>query len=176
LFGHTSGYRKRPPGDSVLESLANRIAATDASQLLQNTEFVVPLSQSLHIVGIAVLFTCSTMINLRLLGLGSSARSVSAVIGTALPWMWRALILCVVTGALQTFIEPLRQFVTTIYWWKLLLIAILAALTFDLQRRVRVQGGSWDTESPPASMRRFAAFSVVGWITVIFLGRFIGYV
>jgi hypothetical protein len=160
----------------VLEALGEWIAATDASVMLQDAGFVVPLSQSLHIVGIAVLFASALMINLRLLGLGSQARSVSAVIATALPWMWRALLLCVVTGVLQTFIEPQRQFETSIYFWKLFLIGLLALLTRWLQRTSRSQGSTWDAETPPASARSFAVSSSIGWIVVIFFGRFIAYV
>lgn len=160
----------------MLEDLANRIAETDASLALQNTSFVVPLSQSLHIVGIAVLITCALTINARLLGIGARSRSTSDVITTALPWMWRALLLCALTGALQTFIEPLRQFGTMLYFYKMLLVAALAILTLWLQRMFRANASEWSSATVPASARSFAALSTVGWVTVIFLGRFIGYV
>ncbi len=160
----------------MLEELADWIAATDTSVFLQDAEFAVPLSQSLHIIGVAVLFASALMINVRLLGLGSKVRNVSAVMATSLPWMWRALLLCACTGALQTFIEPQRQFATTIYFWKMGLIAVLALLTWWLQRTSRAVGTAWDAQTPPASARSFALLSSLGWTLVIFFGRFIAYV
>jgi hypothetical protein len=161
----------------MFRAAAEQIAASPVSQTLQNALWVVPVSQSVHIIAISVLFASALLINLRLLGVGVGGRSVSQLAGTLLPWMWRALLLLFLTGSLQTLIEPVRQFITPIFWGKMGLIVVLALLTLWFSRTLRTHAAQWDLpESRPAVARAFAVVSTLGWLTVIVFGRFIGYV
>jgi hypothetical protein len=161
----------------MFRATADQIAASAASQALQNVLWIVPVSQSIHIVCLSVLFVAALKINLRVLGVGAQGRSVSQLVETLVPWMWRALLVLLLTGLLQTFIEPVRQFVTPIYWMKMLLVAVLALLTAWFARSVRARAAQWDAAATrPAAATVFAIVSTVGWLTVIAFGRFIGYV
>lgn len=161
----------------MFKATAEQIAASDLSQALQNMLWVVPVSQSTHIVALSVLFASVLMISLRLLGVGAGGRSVSQLAGTLLPWIWRALLVLLLTGVLQTIIEPVRQFITPIFWLKMLLVAALALLTVWFSRTLRANVAAWDSPAtrPPAA-KLFAIVSIVGWSVVIVFGRFIGYV
>ena len=55
----------------MLREFAGWIAATPLSRTFQDVLWIVPASQSLHIIALAVVFSSALMINLRLLGLGS---------------------------------------------------------------------------------------------------------
>lgn len=161
----------------MLRAAAEQIAASDLSRTLQNVLWLVPVSQSIHIVALSILFASAILINLRLLGVGIGGRSVSQLTGTLLPWMWRALLVLFLTGSLQTLIEPVRQFITPIFWGKMALIAVLALLTLWYSRTLRANVAQWDSaERRPGVARAFAVFSTLGWLTVIVFGRFIGYV
>ena len=161
----------------MFRSLAEQIANSNLSLILQNTSWVVPLTQSIHIVALSVLFASVLMISLQLLGVGARSRSVSQVAGTLLPWMWRALLVLLVTGMLQAFIEPVRQFITPIFWFKMLLVASLAVLTLWFSRTLRANVSAWDAPATrPAAAKLFAVVSIIGWSTVIVFGRFIAYV
>ena len=155
---------------------ADAIAASDLSVTLQNILGVVPVSQSIHIACLSVLFASAMMINLRLLGIGSKGRSVSSLVATLVPWMWGALLGCLLTGTVQTITEPVRQFVTPIFWGKMGLIILMALLTAWLARTVRANSALWDGAHRPAAARVFAVVSSAAWITIITFGRFIGYV
>jgi hypothetical protein len=160
----------------MFRATAEAIAASKYSVVLQNATWVVPVSQSIHIVSLSVLFASAMMINLRLLGVGARGRSVSTLVETLVPWMWRALLLCLVTGLLQTFTEPVRQFITPIFWWKMLLIALMAVLTAWLRRRVHRDAATWNGPDRPKSAAAFAVVSTIAWLTIAAFGRFIGYV
>ena len=161
----------------MFKDTADQIASSAASHYLQNVLWVVPVSQSMHILALSVLFASVLMISLRLLGAGAGGRSVSELADMLLPWMWRALLVLFLTGALQTFIEPVRQFITPIFWLKMLLVASLAVLTLWFSRTLRAHSATWDSPATrPASAKVFAVVSIVGWSTVIVFGRFIGYV
>ena len=161
----------------MFRPLAEQIAHSDVSQTLQNVQWVVPLSQSIHIVALSVLFASAMLVNVRLLGVNLRGRSVSQLAGSLVPWMWRALAVAFVTGALQTLTEPVRQFITPIFWFKMLLIVMLALLTLWFSRTLRANAAVWDApQSRPGVGKVFAVVSTLGWLTVIAFGRFIGYV
>lgn len=161
----------------MFRATAEQIANSQLSVSLQKTFWVVPVSQSLHIIALSVLFASVLMISLRLLGVGANTRSVSQVTGTLLPWMWRALLVLLLTGVLQALIEPVREFTTLIFWLKMLLVAMLAPLTLWFSRTLRANATAWDMQSTrPAAAKLFAVVSIIGWSTVIAFGRFIAYV
>lgn len=160
----------------MFRSTAEAIAASNISVVLQDVSWLVPVSQSIHIVGVSVVFASAMMINLRLLGVGARGRTVSLLVATLAPWMWRALLLCLVTGLLQTVIEPVRQFVTPIFWGKMLLIFCMAMMTSWLVRTVRLHSAAWDGPGRPPVGQLFAVVSSLAWITIVVFGRFIGYV
>lgn len=161
----------------MFRATAEQIANSELSRSLQDALWVVPVSQSIHIIALSVLFATMLMISLRLLGIGSAGRSVSQLANSSLPWMWRALLVLLLTGLLQTIIEPVRQFITPIFWIKMLLVAVLALLTRWFSGTVRANAALWDSPATrPAQARAFAIASIIGWSTVIVFGRFIGYV
>jgi hypothetical protein len=161
----------------MFRSIAEQIASSQLSLALQGTSWVVPVTQSIHIIALSVLFASVLMISLRLLGVGASGRSVSTVAFTLLPWIWRALLVLLLTGLLQAFIEPVRQFITPIFWLKMLLVAQLAPLTLWFSRTLRANVNAWDSQATrPAAAKLFAVVSIIGWSTVIVFGRFIAYV
>lgn len=159
-----------------LRLLAEWLAATRLSTLFQDTLWVVPTSQSIHIVCLSVVFCSALMINLRLLGVGRSGRSVSELVTHLVPWMWYALVLLLLTGTVQAIAEPARQFVTPVFWIKMLLIVVVALMTRLFSRTVRRNAAAWDSASTrPAGAKWFAAASILIWIAIITCGRMIGY-
>jgi hypothetical protein len=154
---------------------ADRIANTALSGWLQNEAWVVPTSQSIHIICVSVVFCCAAMISLRLLGLSPSGRSVSQLVDTLVPWMYRALGVLLLTGLVQTVTEPVRQFVAPVFWWKMLMIICVLILTVCFTRAVRRDAAKWDTAPRPAAAKWFALISLGLWVGIIFCGRFIGY-
>jgi hypothetical protein len=159
----------------VTHRWANWIANTRLSDWLQNATWVVPTSQCIHIAGVSVVFCCAVMISLRLLGFSASGRSVSQLVDTLIPWMYRALAVLLLTGVVQIIAEPVRQFVAPVFWWKMLMVICVLALTVRFARAVRRNAAQWDTADRPAQARWFALISLCLWVGIVFCGRFIGY-
>ena len=155
---------------------ADWIAATRLSAWLQNESWVVPTSQSIHIICVGLVFSSAIMINLRLLGVGTKGRSISQLSSSLVPWMWGGLCVLLLTGMVQTIAEPVRQFVTPAFWAKMTMILIVVTMTGVFARRVRANAARWDAAGTrPASARAFAIGSSILWILIIVCGRFIGY-
>jgi hypothetical protein len=160
----------------MFRPFADWLADTALSKTLQEEAWVVPTSQSIHIIAVSVVFGSAVMINLRLLGVGRSGRSVSQLSNTLIPWMWRGLAVLLFTGVIQTIAEPVRQFVTPMFWAKMSMIIVVATMTAWYAKAVRRHAPQWDAgASRPLRARSFAVFSTVLWLAIIVCGRFIGY-
>ena len=145
----------------MLRQFADWLAATALSQQFQNHLWVVPTSQAIHILCICVVFTSALMINLRLLGVGASGRSISQLAGSLLPWMWAGLVIQLLTGAVQTIAEPVRQFVTPAFWAKMTMIIVVVTMTALYAKAVRRNASVWDSASSrPKGGRAFAKIPI----------------
>jgi hypothetical protein len=162
--------------EPALHQWANSLAATGVSNWLSTREWLIATSQSIHIVMLSVVFGSAVLINLRLLGVNSRGRPVSALVRTLVPWMYGALLVLLATGILQTVAEPLREFITPAFWAKMAMVVIAVLLTAALSRSVRLNRERWDhPASRPRTAALIALVSLALWIAIIFCGRFIGY-
>jgi hypothetical protein len=160
----------------MFRPFADWLATTTVSKALADQPWVVPTSQSIHILAVSAVFASAVMINLRLLGVGAGGRSVSRLSQTLLPWMWRGLAVLLLTGIVQTLVEPVRQFVTPAFWAKMMLILLIATMTALYARAVRRNAPMWDAASSrPPQAKVFAVVSTLIWLAIIVCGRFIAY-
>ena len=158
----------------MLKPLADKIASSDLSLMLQTQLWIVPTSQSIHILSVGVLFACALVINSRIFGIGSSGRTVLQLVEALVPCMWIALAGLLITGSVQTIAEPVRQFITPMFWAKMTMIVVVVVMTKVFAVRARANAKVADTTSSPGA-RIFAVTSSVLWIAIIVCGRFIGY-
>jgi hypothetical protein len=160
----------------MFRPLADWLAATALSKALSDQSWVVPTSQSIHILAVAAVFASALMINLRLLGVGAKGRSISQLSDTLIPWMWRGLAVLLLTGSIQTLAEPVRQFVTPVFWAKMAMIIIVTVMTILFVRALRRNAPLWDdVSSRPLQPKIFAVVSTLMWVAIIVCGRFIAY-
>jgi hypothetical protein len=90
--------------------------------------------------------------------------------------MWRGLAVLLFTGVIQTVTEPVRQFVTPMFWAKMMMIMVVATMTALYAKTVRRNASEWDAASTrPRRAKAFAILSTLLWMAIIVCGRFIGY-
>src|SRR5215212_9201645 len=78
------------------------------------TWLIIPVSQSMHILAVAVVMMSVALINFRLLGVAGTRQSAARLIAQTTPWIWPALVLLLLTGAIQTIAEPRRELLSTV--------------------------------------------------------------
>ena len=161
----------------MLHEFGTWIAGTELSHTFQdNSEWLIPISQSIHIISVSVIFTAALLISTRLLRSASAGRTVSQLTRTLTPWMWGALGMLLLTGTIQNITEPVRQFVTPAFWAKMIMNAVVMAMTTAFTATVRAHASSWDVAAArPQAARLFAISSIVLWVAIIVCGRFIGW-
>lgn len=161
----------------MLKDLVAWLLSTHLSQTIQEVEWIVPALQTVHILFIAVVLSSVAMIILRVLGLIGRAWSISEMAARFLPWVWSALIVLVITGALLLTGEPKRSLLNPVFQAKMAMLAAMIGVTAAFHRSVRHHPARWNqaAKSPP-SARLIGGLCLLIWVCIIVAGRWIAYV
>jgi hypothetical protein len=129
-----------------------------------------PTILTLHTLGLGVLVGANWMVDLRVLGAGSAIPL--GVLSRAFPIMWTGFWLNAISGVLLFVSDPIRG-TTTLFMWKLAIIAVGVALVLLLKRKVYGRGVEMDRAS--FGVKTMAALSLVIWLAAIATGRWMAY-
>jgi hypothetical protein len=160
-----------------MNHFADWLSTTLPSVFIQSHEgWMIPLLQSIHIIGIGLAVGSTLMMTLRLLGWIATDQSVLENQRRFGPWLTAALLLQLATGGLLVIAEPVRELITFSFWLKMLLVLILACLALAFQRSVALQSARWQhSSSTGSSVRLLAWLSFLLLGCIILLGRLIAY-
>jgi hypothetical protein len=155
---------------------AQWLAQTQISLAIQSHLWVVPTVQSIHIVAIGVVVGAVFIMNLRILGMAWLDQSMMQTTDRFAPWLWTAMVVLLLTGAIMIVGEPVRELLSLSFWLKMTLIAIGTGFAIAFQASLRRQGPRWEnTHSNRKSTQALAVLTLAVWCSVIILGRLIAY-
>jgi len=143
---------------------------------IRDSLLLFPLLESIHVIGLALVFGTIAIIDLRLLGVASSQRSFQRMASDIMKWTWAAFAITALTGVLM-FITNATVYFHNVYFRVKIALLVLAAinvLVFELTARRVVHQWDKSPSAPPAG-RVAATVSLVVWIAVIVTGRMIGF-
>jgi hypothetical protein len=152
------------------------LSDSKVSLWLQDHFYAIPAFQTLHILGIAVLFSSSLLLGLRVLGLSGRDQNLEAAYRRYRPWIWSSLVAIVLSGAILLIAEPVRNLTNPIFWTKMTLLAVGALGTLILQSGIRHRMDNWDiSPAGHATLRSGATALIIVWCLVIAGGRWVAY-
>ena len=142
---------------------------------IRHSLYWFPTLEAIHVIALGLVFGTILVVDLRILGIASTARPFTRVSGDMLRWTWAAFVLAALTGSLM-FVTNAR-----VYWEngffraKLVLIA-LAGLNMLIFHFTAGRSREWDTarRGPPVGVA-CAVASMTLWVLVIGMGRAIGF-
>lgn len=143
---------------------------------IRDSLILFPLIESVHVIGLALVFGTIAIIDLRLLGVASTQRSFNRMASDIMGWTWAAFAVTAVTGALMFITNAPVYFYNGYFRAKMALLALAAinVLVFELTARRTIR--QWDrASSAPPVGRTVATVSLVIWLAVIVTGRMIGF-
>jgi len=158
---------------------ANFLGSLESSGLavtIRESLYLFPVIESLHVMGLTMVFGTIAILDLRLLGVASTHRPFTKVASDVVRWTWSAFGLTVMTGLLMFITNASGYFNNLQFRWKMALLALggINMLIFELTTGRSVR--RWDQDAIPPFAGRFAgALSLIFWIGVIFLGRWVGF-
>lgn len=152
------------------------LEASSLAARIRDSLFLFPLLESVHVIGLALVFGTIAIIDLRLLGAASTQRSFQRMASDILKWTWAAFALTALTGALM-FITNAGVYYNNFYFrTKMVLLALSGLNMFAFELTAGRTIHQWDKErSAPAKGKAVACLSLALWIGVIFAGRWIGF-
>jgi magnesium-transporting ATPase (P-type) len=161
----------------VVEQFCDWLSRTGISVAFQSANWFVPVVQTVHIIAIAILLTSVYVVSFRLIGLTRSSQPLAALMARSSPWVWAALCVLLITGALLTITEPARELLNWAFRVKMLLVLALAAILARLQSRTRGSSDYW-SESPARRIeaRALGIIAVLMGACIVTAGRWIAYV
>lgn len=150
---------------------ASWLGATPLSVAIQSSTWLTPLLQAIHILMIGVVFVSMLMIALRVFGLSCTDETFDATWQRFAPWMWRALLVMLLTGVILVVGEPSREAKALSFWLKMGLILVAVVSVSGLRKSLAGRTSARFSSGP----RMAAAAIIVLWVAIVFLGRAIAY-
>lgn len=152
-------------------AFAQWLGTTPLSVAIQSSSWLTPLLQAIHILMIGVVFVSMLMIALRVLGLARNDESFDSTWQRFAPWMWRALVVMVLTGIVLIIGEPSREAGALSFWLKMALIVVATLSVSGLRKSLTGKTPARFSSGPRAA----AVAIIMIWVAIIFLGRAIAY-
>jgi len=157
-------------------ALIQAIQASAPAQWMRTSLAAMPVIEALHVLAGAIVFGTIFIVDLRLLGFPDTRRPVTKVCREMLRLTWVAFAVSLTCGALM-FAANAQTYVGNTAF-KLKMLALLGAgVNMALFHGITFRTvGGWDQNAPtPLAGRIAGATSILLWVCVIFLARWIGF-
>jgi hypothetical protein len=158
--------------DAYAQALSHLIETSRLGVFLQNLKNEVPITQSLHLIGISIVVGSSAMIDLRLLGLMNRTEPAGEVMARFMPALWGGLGFVALSGLVMILTEPSRALPAGEFQRKMLALLAAVAVNILLRRLVPRHDAAWQPRAVPKAL---AVASLVLWGFIITEGRWIAY-
>ena len=152
------------------------LEASGLATRIRDALWLFPLIESTHVIGLSLVFGTILIIDLRLLGIASTHRSFKQMASDILKWTWAAFALTALTGTLMFITNALVYYHNFFFRTKMLLLVLsgINMLIFELTAGRTIH--NWEkAPSAPSAGKAVAAVSLVMWISIIIMGRLIGF-
>jgi hypothetical protein len=163
--------------DGIVAAIHDSTLAGYVRGDLPGTEWPFPILETLHILSLTIVFGSIAMIDMRLVGLVSREAPFTKLYRELVPWTWWAFAAAAVsgsilaTGKIQDYVHN-PQFMA-----KFVLIALAGANMAAFHAGAYRDVAQWDKTVPaPTGARLAGSLSMALWISVIFCGRWVGFV
>lgn len=164
-----------------VEAIANWLAGTSASYLIQTTLWIIPATQTIHILSVAMVFSSVVMITFSILGVTRSY-TVEQAAHRFVPWIFYGVAVLTVTGSVLIVGEPKRSLLNHEFQMKMLWLSVALAFTVAFALAVRhrtlvfaTAGGMLQRASAGTPVKALALAGLLTWSIVVFYGRWIAY-
>lgn len=145
-------------------------------ETVRNIQYLYPVLESIHILGIALLVGPAFIFDLRLLGAGQRAVPVTTAAHCLLPISHIGLMIVAITGIALLSAQATIVATAGAAPWKLGLIVVAGINVLVFHQGVYRKVADWDVQAPVPFLAKVSALiSVFAWTGVIIAGRFLAY-
>jgi uncharacterized protein DUF6644 len=158
-----------------IPAFVQAIQASGPAEWMRTSVKAMPIVEAIHVLAAATVFGTIFIVDLRLLGLPDTRRPFTRVAGEMLHLTWVAFGVAVIAGLLMFAANADTYYGNTAF--RLKMLALLGAgVNMAIFQGITFRGVSaWDSTRTPLPARVAGAVSIVIWVTVICLARWIGF-
>ena len=160
----------------MITNILDAISTSALGDFMATNGYAFPAVETVHVIAITTVIGLIAIVDLRLLGLAARSYSITRLSNAMLPATWIAFLLALLTGSLLFTSQPASYFDNTAFRLKIALI-ILAGVNMMVFHRLTMRDiAAWDKDGPiPLGARLAGGLSLVMWVLVVGLGRWIGF-
>jgi hypothetical protein len=161
----------------MFKQLLADLEATPWGTAVRESTWLFPTIESIHVLMLVLVIGSIMVVDLRLLNLTSRDRSVKELTDDVLPWTWTAFGGAAITGSLLFSSSALKYVHIWQFDTKMCMLA-LAALNMGLFHLGAFRSvAQWDRAParPPLAAKLAGGISLAIWVTVVALGRWVGF-
>jgi hypothetical protein len=157
-------------------AIIQSIEASALGEWMRSNLHAMPWVNAVHVLCITLVFGSILVVDLRLLGLLDKGRAVTRIADEMLRLTWVAFGGAVASGALFFAANATTYWFNDAFRFKMLAI-LLAGINMLAFQFITYRGvAAWDRGvATPGAARLAGALSILLWISVIVLGRMIGF-
>ena len=149
--------------------------ATFISQTIQQSLWLFPVIESVHLLGLALLGGAVLVMDARLLNLGLTRQSVEAVARMTWRWLLLGIALMLATGIPLFLSETEKLYNSDSFWVKMYALGFILLLTFTLKRRFLFGGTQGESVRLGWYGGLLGGVSMSAWFVVAAAGRWVGF-
>ena len=127
-----------------------------------SSAYLGPGVNLIHLLGMVIFLGALLIVDLRLLGLGTTGTPLSLVARDAHPWLVAGFLILVVTGIPALMSTATLQYSNSIFWFKMYVLLIATVFTFTY-RRTAIKDDRL-VDEPRAKV--MAVASIVMWLSI----------
>jgi hypothetical protein len=158
-----------------MNAFLEAVRATPLSQLLQNVSWLIPVIQSTHILALSLVFVSAAVVDLRILGVAGRGQALASLTRRFLSWVGWGVLVLLVTGLLLMVAEPSRALLNPFFQLKMAALVVVGLMTWLIAARAPEADGGWTDLQSRGLAKPMAIASLVLWLAIIGLGRWIAY-
>jgi hypothetical protein len=160
----------------ALQSLFQWLHETPLAALMRQNVLLFPWVECIHVLAVTLVVGSISIVDLRLLGVASRNRPVTALVREVLPLTWSAFALAVMSGA-TLFSSHATGYANNLqFQTKMTLLAMAGLNMLGFHYLTYRDVAVWNESRTTPWKARFAgALSLLLWIGVVTCGRWIGF-
>ena len=161
----------------MIKQLLQALEATPWGTAVRENTWLFPTIESIHVLSLVTVVGSIMIVDLRLLNLASRQRSVKDLTDDVLPWTWTAFVSAAITGTLLFSSSAVRYSGIWQFEVKMCLL-VLAAINMGIfHLGVFRSVAQWNEAParPPLAARLAGGVSLIIWVIIVALGRWVGF-
>jgi hypothetical protein len=146
--------------------------ATALGSAIRASNWLFPVIESVHLLGLAALGGAILLVDLRLLGLGLTRQPAAQLARDVRPLLIGSVLVMLATGVSLFLSEAVKCYYSTPFWVKITTLPLALLFTATLRQRVLAAD---EAGASPLWRKAAGALSILLWVTVAAAGRWSGF-